>query len=204
MSAFVTRRAAAVAAACLMFASVAFADDPMAMSPPAPGAQHKVLASRIGSWKATVKMFVTPGAPPMVMDGIETIRALAGGTWFITEFHSDQPMPFDGVGTEGWDPKKGKYVGTWTDSWAPGYQTYEGPEGDGKSLTMVMTGPGMTGEIETTTMIETLDDANHRSTKSYRGPDASGDPIMTIDYARVAAKSPSEKTKGQTEHSAHH
>lgn len=193
-------RVAALAAGWLLLASAAFAEDPMGMQPPSPGPQHKLLASRIGTWKATVKMYIVPGAPPMVMEGTETIRALVGGTWFVSEFHSEQPMPFEGIGTEGWDAKKGKYVGTWTDSWSPGFQSYEGPESDGKSLTTIMTGPGMSGEMETTTMVETLDDANHRTTKSYRGPDASGDPIMTIDYSRAAAKSSSETGKGHVHH----
>ena len=194
---------ASAAAMCLLMASMALADDPMGMQPPSAGPQHKLLASRVGEWKATVKMFMAPGAPPMVMEGTETVSAMTGGTWFLTDFRSDAPMPFQGHGVEGFDAKKGKYVGTWTDSWSPGYQTLEGPESpDGKSLTLVMIGPGMTGEIETTTMVETLDDANHRSTKSYRGPDASGDPIMTVDYSRAAAKSSAPAKKGAATH--HH
>lgn len=192
-----TRFAHALAGAMLVLAASALAaDDPMMAQMPQAGPQHKILASRVGSWKTTVTMAMAPGAPPMVMTGTETIRALPGGTWFITNFKADGPIPFEGVGTEGFDAKKNAFVGTWTDSWSASYFTTEGPESDGKTLMLHMTGPGMNGEVETNTMVETLVDANHRSVKSYRGPDVSGDPTMTIEYARIAA-SPATTAKDQ-------
>ncbi len=204
MSRLSALRAACAAASCLLIAGATFAaDDPMMSQMPQPGPQHKILASRVGTWKTTVKMYMAPGQPPMVMEGVETIRPLPGGTWFITNFKADGPMPFEGVGTEGFDAKKGMFVGTWTDSWSASYFTTEGPESDGASLTLRMTGPGMNGEIETTTMVETLVDANHRSVKSFRGPDVSGDPTMTIEYARVAEK-PGSTAKDQVHSKPRH
>ena len=88
---------------------------------PTPGPEHEMLRKDVGTWDATVEMFMAPGAPPEVSKGTETVTMM-GGFWQITEFKSEMMgQPFEGRGATGYDPAKKKYVGTWVDTMTPGY-----------------------------------------------------------------------------------
>ena len=85
-----------------------------------------MLRKDVGTWDATVEMFMAPGAPPEVSKGTEIVTMM-GGFWQLTEFKSEMMgQPFEGRGATGYDPAKKKYVGTWVDTMTPGYYTVEG------------------------------------------------------------------------------
>ena len=109
---------------------------------PTPGPEHEMLKKDVGTWDATVEMFMAPGAPPAVSKGTETVTML-GGFWQLTEFKSEMMgQPFEGRGATGYDPAKKKYVGTWVDSMTPGYYTVEGTYDPAtKTLTAIDGGP---------------------------------------------------------------
>ena len=93
---------------------------------PPPGPEHEMLKKDVGTWDATVEMFMAPGAPPAVSKGTETVTMM-GGFWQLTEFKSEMMgQPFEGRGAMGYDPAKKKFVGTWVDTMAPAYYTVEG------------------------------------------------------------------------------
>ena len=88
---------------------------------PTPGPEHEMLKKDVGTWDATVEMFMAPGAPPAVSKGTETVTML-GGFWQVGEFKSEMiGQPFEGQGITGYDPAKKKFVGTWVDTMSTGF-----------------------------------------------------------------------------------
>jgi hypothetical protein len=113
--------------------------------PPAPKplAEHKILASEVGTWDATIKTFTGgPDAEPSVSKGTEVNEVLPGGMWLLSKFQGDfGGMKFEGRGQFGYDPVKKKYVGTWIDSTSTILSVLEG-EYDAKAKTMTYVGEG--------------------------------------------------------------
>lgn len=58
---------------------------------------------------------------------------------------------------------------------------------DGKSFTSVGTGADETGNIRSSTVIETIGDKDHRGFTSWHGTDTSGPPSMIMEYVGAAA-----------------
>ncbi len=82
-----------------------------------PGPEHKALEQFVGTWDATVKMWMTPGAPPQESTGTAENKMALGGRYL--EQHYDgkfMDQPFTGVGYTGYDLYKKQYVGTWMDT----------------------------------------------------------------------------------------
>ncbi len=101
----------------------------------APGPEHKALTDMVGTWTATSKMWMEAGKPPMEAQGTEDIKAVLGGR-FIEMHFTGQMMgkPFEGMGVEGYDNLKKKWVMTWMDSMGTMIIYAEGT-GDAKSRT---------------------------------------------------------------------
>lgn len=111
---------------------------------PKPTAEHERLAHEVGTWDATIKSWVQgPSAEPIVSKGTEVVKLMPGGLWLLTEFHGKAAgdIAFHGAGATGYDPKKGKYVGTWVDSMSPAVMLTEG-DFDPKTDTLTMTAKG--------------------------------------------------------------
>ena len=93
---------------------------------PKPTAQHKDAEKDVGDWDATVRIFMPGQAEPSETKGSEKISML-GGLWQLSDFQSDMfGNPFQGRGQTGYDPKKGKYVGTWVDTFSTKVTLLEG------------------------------------------------------------------------------
>jgi len=173
------------ALAVLSVSLLALAAPALAQMPPmpTPGPEHEMLRKDVGTWDATVEMFMAPGAPPEVSKGTETVTMM-GGFWQLTEFKSEMMgQPFEGRGATGYDPVKKKYVGTWVDTMTPGYYTVEGTYSAAtKTLTAVMEGPDPSGAVTKTKETTEWKDADNRVFTMY-GPD--GQTVgMRISYKR--------------------
>ena len=150
---------------------------------PQPGPEHEMLKKDVGTWDATVEMFMAPGAPPSVSKGTETVTMM-GGFWQLAEFKSEMMgQPFEGRGTTGYDPAKKKYVGTWVDTMTPGYYTSEATyDAATKTLTGFMEGPDPSGQVTKTKETTVWKDADTRVFTMY-APD--GQTVgMRITYKR--------------------
>jgi len=92
-----------------------------------PGAQHKALASHVGSYDLAIKSWHEPGGPAMEETGtaIRTM-GLDGRVMFEELTSSMMGMPFTGHGMTGYDNVTGKYWSTWTDSMSTGVMVSEG------------------------------------------------------------------------------
>ena len=84
---------------------------------PAPRKEHQWLARFVGEWESTVEVTPVPDQPPMKSTGTESVRSL-GGLWTLGEGRGE--MPGGGVGTTlmtlGYDPARGRFVGTFVGS----------------------------------------------------------------------------------------
>jgi Protein of unknown function (DUF1579) len=98
--------------------------------------EHKILAVEEGVWDAEITTTV-PGQDAIKSKGLETNR-LIGGKWLISDFKGEFfGSPFEGHGVNGYDPKKGKYVGTWVDSMSQHIDVLEGTY-DEKTKTLTL------------------------------------------------------------------
>ena len=93
---------------------------------PTPGPEHAVLKEDVGTRDASVETMF-PGAPPAPPSkGVEVNTMGCNGLCLVTDFKGEiMGGPFQGHGVATWDPVKKKYVGSWSDSMAPGLSLTE-------------------------------------------------------------------------------
>lgn len=187
-----TTRLRTFASACtLLFAAAVGAQEEM----PKPGPEHHKLAASAGTWDATM---VTQGedGSPMTTKGVSVQKMTLGGFWLVDDFSADfMGMPFTGHGMTGFDPIKGKYVATWTDSMSPFLMIMEGSfDQSGKVLTMTGSGVDMTGQPAKYRNVSTFVDADTTTFEMYvTGADGKEQKMMTITYERRPAKGGEKK-----------
>lgn len=154
---------------------------------PKPTAEHKLLTADAGTWDAVVEFHAEPGKPPMKSKGVEVNTIGCGGLCLITSFKGDMAgAPFEGAGVTTYDPKKKKYVGTWTDSMSTGLSigesTYDAAK---KTWTGTMEGPDMSGNIMKARSTTVHTAASTRVFTLYGpGPDGKEGEMMKITYTR--------------------
>lgn len=105
--------------------------------------EHKWLANFVGEWTFESSCDMGPGQPPIKTTGTEIIRMI-GDFWLVVE--GNGPMPSGGQMTYlmlvGFDPDKGKFVGSWIGSPMTVMYVYEGAlDASGTVLPLCCTGP---------------------------------------------------------------
>jgi hypothetical protein len=92
-----------------------------------PGPEHQGMAANAGTWTATVTMWQAPGAPPQISQGTSKRRMALGGRVMVDEWTGTMMgMPFEGLGTTGYDNASKKWWGTWSDNFSTGVMTSSG------------------------------------------------------------------------------
>jgi len=82
-----------------------------------PGPEHKMLEAMAGEWTYTSKMWMDPAAPPMESSGTSSFKSILGGRYVQHKHHGTaMGMPFEGMGINGYDNLKKKFVSTWIDN----------------------------------------------------------------------------------------
>lgn len=154
---------------------------------PRPLPQHEVLKEMVGVWDATIRMESGPGQPPRLSRAIETDTMECGGLWLITDIRGEMMgSPFQGRGTYGYDPARGRYIGVWVDSTSTFFWLSEGDyDPRTRTLTMRMEGPGADGRMVGWRTTNRWKDSRTRIFTMYQ-PDAEGGevPAMVITYTR--------------------
>src|SRR6266404_8672624 len=99
---------------------------------------HKLLASMDGNWNYAIKFWMNPdpNAPPQQSKGSATRKSTMGGRYSVMDVSGKMQMPgqdgkmkdmqFKGMGIEGYDNVKQKFVGSWIDNMGTGIQFSEG------------------------------------------------------------------------------
>lgn len=139
-----------------------------------PGESHKALAKSDGSWSGDVSMWPSMDAPPMTSKATMTNKMILGGRYQQSTFSGNfMGMPFEGVGTMGYDNYLKKYVSTWIDNMGSGIMKMEGTWDEGsKSMTLTGTSinPANGKECTMREVYKVVDD-NNEIMEMY-GPDS--------------------------------
>ncbi len=103
-----------------------------------PGEPHKQLASPAGSWTTQTKEWLEPGKPPTESTGSAEMKTLLDGRFLQQEFTGDMMgQPFSGIGIDGYDNLRKRYVTAWIDTMGTGMFLMEGTaSADGKTITL--------------------------------------------------------------------
>jgi hypothetical protein len=112
-----------------------------------PQQEHRWLDKLVGDWTSEIECVMGPGQPPTTSRGTESVRSL-GGLWTIGEGAGEMPDGGEAMSvmTLGYDPKAGRYVGTFIASVMTHLWTYNGSLVEsGKVLALDSVGPSFTG-----------------------------------------------------------
>src|SRR5688500_3141110 len=153
------------------------------------GEEHAWLAKLVGEWTWTSEMPAAPGEPPGEHRGTETMRSLAG-VWVVGEGRAEAPdgQSATNIMTLGYDPARGRFVGTFIASMMTHLWVYEGElDAAGRVLTLATEGPSFTTEGKMARYqdrIELLGDDHRTLSSSFLGDDGTWHPFMTAHYRR--------------------
>ncbi len=152
--------------------------------------QHRWLHQLVGEWSFESEMPVDPADPSKKLAGKETVRSI-GGLWVIGEGAGEMPDGQKGITilTIGFDPARGKFVGSFIASMMTHLWVYEGfLDAEGKVLTLEAQGPrfdqpGATALYRDRTEME---GPNVRLLRSLiQNPDGQWMEVMRMRYRRI-------------------
>ncbi len=152
-----------------------------------PGAEHKKLASMVGTWETKVTMWMAPGAPPQVSTGVSTNKSVLGGRYIQESFKGTfMGQPFSGIGYTGYDNVTGQYIGSWMDTASTAMMNSTGKAEDDKTFTFASTMPDpMTKKPMDFKTKVTVTDKNHHVMEMWGpAPDGTTFKMMEITYSR--------------------
>lgn len=176
-------------------AYLAAPETPSAQSPcpPAePRREHEWLRRLVGAWTFEAEASMGPGQPPMKASGSESVRPL-GDLWVLAEGRGEMPGGgvMGSVMTLGYDPGRGRFVGTFVASVMTHLWVYEGSlDAAERVLTLDTEGPDMaTGRMTRYQDIITIEDAGQdagRRTLTSRmlGEEGQWRQVMAARYRR--------------------
>jgi|SRR6266498_2941398 len=158
---------------------------------------HKLLADLVGTWGYTVKMWMNPdpNAKPEESKGTAVRKSMMDGRFFVVDVTGKMEMPgadgkkkemtFKGMGIDGYDNVKKKFVGTWMDNMGTGVMMSEG-DYDPATKTFTYASeyeaiPGMKTKIREVVKIV---DKNHHTFEWYEDRGGKEVKTMEISYTR--------------------
>lgn len=153
-----------------------------------PGEPHKLFATLAGSWTTATKEWMEPGKPPMESTGTAEMKMLLDGRFLYQEYNGQMMgQPFTGIGIDGYDNIRKKYVTAWMDSMGTGIFIMEGTASqDGKTITLKGSHPEPGGGHMSHRAIWKLIDANHQTFDMYGAHHGRKEmKMMEITYQRT-------------------
>jgi hypothetical protein len=160
---------------------------------------HKLFTSLNGTWNYTVKMWMNgdPSTKPDESKGTAVRKSVMDGRFVSMDVTGKMKMPgpdgkmkdftFRGMGIEGYDNVKKKFVGTWMDNMGTGIMMSEG-DYDPATKTFTYTGeyeaiPGMKQQIREVVKVT---DKDHMTFEWYENRGGKEAKTMEINYTRSA------------------
>lgn len=157
--------------------------------PAPPTAEHEWLRKLLGDWTYEHPMS-TPDGTTQTLHGAETFRAI-GGYWVQGEAQGPgmDGGPSTSIMTLGFDPAKGRFVGSWIGSMMPIIWVYDGElDPGGKILRLYAEGPAFDGSNRTEPymdVIEFIDDDYRTLSGHTKNADGVWTAFMTGHYRRA-------------------
>jgi hypothetical protein len=154
-----------------------------------PRPEHEWLQQLVGEWTYESEM-AEPGKPPVKVKGTGRTRAI-GDIWITSEGEGEMGWGCGMASTMtvlGYDPEKGRFVGTWLGTMMSKLWVYEGFLDETKRvLTLESEGPSMTKEGETgkyRDIFTIIDEDYHTMTGNFLGDDGVWHEMMTMHFRR--------------------
>ena len=151
-----------------------------------PQKEHRWLEKLLGEWVIEAEA-AEPGKAPEKGTGVETVRSL-GGLWVVAEGrHQMQGQDGLSIMTLGYDPAKGRYIGTWIGSMMTNLWVYDGAlDAAGRVLTLDTEGPAMDGQgtARYQDIIEFIADDHRMLRSQVLAPDGQWQQFMEARYRR--------------------
>jgi hypothetical protein len=148
--------------------------------------EHEWLQQLAGEWRFEAEM-TTPDGPPAKQQGTESVRSL-DGTWVICEMRGTS-SPGDSIMTLGFDPIKGRFVGTFVSSMMTHLWIYNGSlDASGRILTLDSEGPSFDDPAKLAPYQDVIEikSADERVLSSRtRGADGKWTSFMSAIYRRT-------------------
>ena len=162
---------------------------------------HKLLSEMNGNWNFAIKMWMNPdpNAKPQESKGSATRKDIMGGRYVMMDVTGKMQMPgedgkmkdmqFKGMGIEGYDNVKKKFVSSWIDNMGTGIQFSEGAY-DPATKTFTYTSevemmPGMKTPVREVIKVP---DNNHMTLEWYENRGGQEKKTMEIAYTRAGKK----------------
>ncbi|PYL97331.1 MAG: hypothetical protein DMF18_02935 [Verrucomicrobia bacterium] len=161
------------------------------------GENHKLLSSLDGNWDYTIKFWMNPdpSAKPQESKGTATRKSVMGGRYVMMDVSGKMQMPgedgkmktmqFKGMGMEGYDNVKKKFVASWIDNMGTGIEFSEGtydPATKSFTYTSEMEPvPGMKTQVREVIKVA---DNNHMSLEWYENQGGQEKKTMEINYTK--------------------
>jgi len=159
---------------------------------------HKLLSSLDGNWTYTIKFWMNPdpNAKPQESKGTATRKTVMGGRYVMMDVSGKMQMPdqtgkmkdvmFKGMGLEGYDNVKGKFVGSWIDNMGTGIMMSEGSyDSAAKAFTYTSEMEPMPGMKSQVREVIKLTDNNHMMLEWYENQGGQERKTMEIAYTRA-------------------
>ena len=152
------------------------------------GKEHQWLEQMVGEWSSEMEANM-PDGTPSTHTARERVRSL-GGAWVVLEADMSGDGSQPTLMTLGYDPARGRFVGSFIGSMMTNQWVYEGElDESGTRLVLSTRGPSAAGDGTLTDYRDTVEirSPDHRVlTSSYRGEDGEWHHFMTAHYHRVA------------------
>lgn len=158
---------------------------------------HKLLSSFDGDWDYTVKMWMdgNTSAAPQESKGIATRKTIMDGRYVTMDVNGTMQMPgadgkltdmpFHGMGLEGYDNVKKKFVASWIDSMGTGIESSEGKYDPAtKTFTYLMEMEPMPGMKTKAREVLKIVDDTHMMLEWYETQHGKEKKTMEINYTK--------------------
>jgi len=155
-----------------------------------PQKQHQWLQKLVGEWSYESEAVMGPDQPTLSCGGTESVRSL-GDIWILAEGQGEMPDgdPATTLITLGYDPQKGRFVGTFIGSMMTNLWVYDGElDKTEKVLTLNAEGPDFVDPAKTATYKDVIEfkSDDHRILSSHvLGADGQWTQFMTANYRRT-------------------
>ncbi|MCU0712994.1 MAG: DUF1579 domain-containing protein [Pirellula sp.] len=159
------------------------------MQMPEPTPEHLYLLQLVGEWEIESECEMGPGQPPSKSTGTQSTRAI-GSFWTLGEMETAGPddKPMISLMTLGYDPSRGKIVGSFVASCMTHHWLYEGSlDADRRILTLEAEGPSFTGDgsmAKYHDIIEVIDQDTYLFSSQYQDSDGSWIIFMRGKHSR--------------------
>ena len=158
---------------------------------------HKLLASLDGTWNYTIKFWMNPdpNAKPEESKGTAVRKSIMDGRYVVMDVTGKMQMPapdgkmkdvtFKGMGLEGYDNVKKKFVESWVDNMGTGIESAEGTYDPGtKTFTYTAEIEPMPGMKQQAREVVKLGDKDHMTLEWFENQGGQEKKTMEINYTR--------------------